>query len=752
MAFTVGEVSASITADQKPFNRAMRDVRKKGSQVANDVQKQFRNVGRRMQSVGTQLTAGLTLPLVGAGGMALKTAADFESLRQSMNTLNGSVEEGARNFERLKEFSAGTPFQLKELARAQNMLQGFSLSADEAFESINMIGDIAAVTGGDIQGIGIAFGQAAAEGRLMTRDIRQLINQGVPAIELLADTMDVATSEVLDLASEGEITFDILQQAFRDATEEGGMFANGMKKQAQTLGGIFSTLKDNVSLALNEIGQSLSETFDIKGIMKDMITNIQSGIDWFNSLSEETRRMAFYVAGLLGASGPIIAALGTLSLAIGAITGPVAAVAAAVGVAATAIVKNWNEVEQYFTTGSGYQMWQTIQGIVERVTQAATALWDTFGDNIIETTETMFTVVSEAFRTGLNVLSVALDVWTGRFITDWEGFWQDTQSVARDTFGRDGSMTIIFEEFLGWLNNNWLVRLSSSIGVGVSNAVIKGINATNISDEDIPFIKTINEQLAEQISSRQAERALRRAKDNLMRQLETDDVIIQPDIDISGDTNLGKEMNIFSGAENPIKKASVSTGQLNKNLGNVSNTLTGIPEKLGSMNNGMTATEAALQGIGNQTQQVSSAAQTAGQSLGQMFDQAVLHGKNFMDVLKNIIKQLASRVFVQGVMALITGGSSLVAGSIGSAIFGGLFHSGGIVPGNGERIAKVKGGEGVFTKGQMAAIGNLQMRQSQPQISESRLAGAIGKELDKRLQRLGPEDIYAMNAKGSRGY
>jgi tape measure domain-containing protein len=189
---TVSSLNIRIGANIKELQTAMQRAGKSVEQL-----------GDRMTSVGKTLSMRLTAPLAALGGLAIKQAADFETLQQSMNALNGSVEEGTRNFERLKKFSATTPFQLQDLAKAQNMLQGFGLAADEAFQSMKMIGDVAAITGGDIHGIGIAFGQAAAEGRLMTQDIRQLINQGVPAIQLLAETMGVAESEILSLASEG---------------------------------------------------------------------------------------------------------------------------------------------------------------------------------------------------------------------------------------------------------------------------------------------------------------------------------------------------------------------------------------------------------------------------------------------------------------------------------------------------------------------------------------------------------------------
>ena len=279
-------------------------------------QRQIQDAGRSMKRVGRNMTAALTLPLVGAGVAALKSAAEFETLQQSMNILNGSIEEGARNFERLKKFSAKTPFQLNDLASAQNMLQGFGLSADNAFNSLSMIGDISAVTGGSINGIGIAFGQAAAEGRLMTRDIRQLINQGVPAINLLADTMGVAKSEVLELASEGKISFEILQQTFKDATSEGGLFADGMEKQSKTLSGVWSTFKDNVSIALAEVGQSLAENLDIKELTRRVTDNIKMMTDWFTSLSADTQASMITLVAVIGVGGPVIYALGAMTTAV----------------------------------------------------------------------------------------------------------------------------------------------------------------------------------------------------------------------------------------------------------------------------------------------------------------------------------------------------------------------------------------------------------------------------------------------------
>jgi len=283
----------------------------------------LKNFGSSATSLGVSLSASLTLPLAGLGATALKTASDFEQLEVRLQTLTGSAKAGRKQFERLQKFSAGTPFQLQDLVKANNTLLGFGLSADEAFTSLQQLGDVASATGADLQSIAIAFGQSSAEGKLFTRDIRQFINQGVPAVDLLAESMGVARSEVFTLAEEGKISFQILQDAIAQSTQTGGKFANATKAQSQTIAGLFSTLRDNVSLALGELGKEIVRAFDLEKLITDVTHKIKSITTVFKALSDDVKKRMFVVAGILGAGGPVLIAIGFLIKAITAISLPV---------------------------------------------------------------------------------------------------------------------------------------------------------------------------------------------------------------------------------------------------------------------------------------------------------------------------------------------------------------------------------------------------------------------------------------------
>jgi tape measure domain-containing protein len=324
MAATIGRLRAVLSANTTEFNQGFEKAKNAIKGLDSSIRKTQRNLrrfARTTERIGSNLSKSLSLPIVGFGTVALKAAADAEKLRVQLETLTGSAEEGGKAFERLKTLSAKTPFELEDLVSANNTLLGFSLSSTEAYSAIQDLGDIAAVTGGDLQSIAVAFGQSAAEGKLFTKDIRQFINNGVPAVKLLAEEMNVAESEVFDLASQGTITFDILKNAFKSATAEGGMFANGMAKQSGTLLGLFSTLKDSLRIALGDIGEQIVQAFDLKNVLGNLISNINKIRTAFNNLSDEIKNRIIIITTSIAAIGPALIGLAITIKGMAALAG-----------------------------------------------------------------------------------------------------------------------------------------------------------------------------------------------------------------------------------------------------------------------------------------------------------------------------------------------------------------------------------------------------------------------------------------------
>ena len=265
-----------------------------------------------LKSTGRSLTTKVSAPLAALGGLALKQSMNFQRLRVSLETLAGGAEKGSEAFEKLVEFSAKTPFQLNELVRVNNMLMGFGLNTEQARESLKLLGDVAAISGGNLTGMGVAFGQSAAEGRIMTRDLLQFINNGVPMLKLLAEELGTTTTRVREMASEGALTFPLVVRALERATSAGGMFENGMEKLSKTMAGTFSNIKDNLTIALATLGDQMVETFDVEQLGKDFVQFIKDVTTAFKQMEPATRDLVVQMGAFAATAGPIMYLAGSV--------------------------------------------------------------------------------------------------------------------------------------------------------------------------------------------------------------------------------------------------------------------------------------------------------------------------------------------------------------------------------------------------------------------------------------------------------
>lgn len=322
----IDKVSSQIKSINSKINSTSLSVNSQASAFSNlstIASNSFSSISNSINSVGSSLKdasgklAPMSLGLGAIGGMALKSTANFETLALQLEALAGSSEKGQEMFKKLVKLGAETPFELAPLVKANNTMMGFGLSGESAFANLKRIGDIAAITGGDLQGITLAFSQSAAQGKLMGQEILQFINNGVPIIELLAKTINKPTSEIKKMVEKGLITFPILEKAFINATSQGGKFQNGMLRLSTTLSGVFSTLKDNVNIALSELGKDIVATTNLKENMKAFGNVIANLVEKFKALSPKTKKFIVYSGILITVLTPVLFIAGALISSFG---------------------------------------------------------------------------------------------------------------------------------------------------------------------------------------------------------------------------------------------------------------------------------------------------------------------------------------------------------------------------------------------------------------------------------------------------
>ncbi len=323
---------------------------KRFSKALNNLRKRAGSAAAKMRSLGGSLTLRVTAPLGVLAGLALRSSANLETLQTSFESMLGSAKKARELTKQLVEFTARTPFQLEGVGKAAKQLLAFGVTTEELLPTMLFLGDIAAGSGGSISEMAAIFGKVKAKGRAFTEELLQLSDRGIPIIDVLAKRFGVTKEAIFDAASKGKISFEILEDAMKKMTAKGGIFFAQMDRQSETLAGLFSTLKDNISLALAELGDSLSKSLDLKQLMKDLISGIQTATKAFAEFAKNNPalvKVGLIITGIAVVVGPLIASLGFLLVGFSLLSVPVliavAAIAALVA-GGVALIVFWDDL------------------------------------------------------------------------------------------------------------------------------------------------------------------------------------------------------------------------------------------------------------------------------------------------------------------------------------------------------------------------------------------------------------------------
>lgn len=267
------------------------------------IQRLQRNSARVASQARTKMVDAGAMAAGGAFALAypLKMAANYERLRLAMNIFTGDAKKGSEAYRRTIELAANTPLGLQEIARASTMMMGYGQSAKDALSSVKTLGDITALTpAGDLNAAIVAYGQAAQEGKALTRDLRQFINAGVPIVDILKNTFG-NDAKIMELASQGKITFKVLKDSLEAATSQGGKFNNGLKQLSETAEGSWTVLVDEIGRMAAVFGESVLP--ELKALMAAIKPVVAQFAGWAKENQWFTKTVMYSVAALTAFAG-----------------------------------------------------------------------------------------------------------------------------------------------------------------------------------------------------------------------------------------------------------------------------------------------------------------------------------------------------------------------------------------------------------------------------------------------------------------
>ena len=292
-----GALLFQVRADQSQIQKDVEAIKKHFEKLTEKVKEE----GKKQADVWQTLLKGATAYFTLQGAQSfisqmIAVRSEFQQLEISFGTMLKSKEKANALMAQMTELAAKTPFGLQEVSEGAKRLLAFQVPAQEVTETLRRMGDVAAGLGVPMGQLIHVYGQVKAQGKLMTNDLYQFMNAGIPIIAELSKVVGKSETEIKDMVSAGKIGFPEIQAVIKNMTNEGGLFFNLMAEQSKSLGGQISNLQDNFDQMLNEIGKA----------SEGAVSGAISGVSY---LVENYQTLGKIIAGLITTYGAYRAAI-----------------------------------------------------------------------------------------------------------------------------------------------------------------------------------------------------------------------------------------------------------------------------------------------------------------------------------------------------------------------------------------------------------------------------------------------------------
>lgn len=363
---------------------------------------------------------------------------DAEQTNTKFQVLLGSTEKAGKMIGELTKYADKTPYSFKGLQQGAETMLGFGIAEEKILPSMKMLGDVAMGNDEKLSGLSLVYSQIMSTGRLMGQDLLQLINQGFNPLQVISEKTGISMGDLKKKMEDGAISSDMVSEAFRIATSEGGRYHGMTEKMAETAGGKWSTMMDAFQGVSRKVGLRFAEwvkpLFDIGTAFAEKLVPFGK---WVLSIlpSIETFKTILYAVGImLFAVGTymLVANASTIawSVSLGILNGiiwlveaaqwawniamslnPVGLVIAAIVALVGVVILLWNRFDWF--RGSVLGVWEVLKG-----------LGTTIKNYVINRFQELLSGI-----TGIGQALVAF------FKGDWEKAWEIGKKAGADLIG-----------------------------------------------------------------------------------------------------------------------------------------------------------------------------------------------------------------------------------------------------------------------------------------------------------------------------
>ena len=186
---------------------------------------------------------------------------EFALQQKALSAIVQDQKAANKLWEQTISLALKSPYRVKQLVTYTKQLAAYRVETQKLHDTTKMLADVSAGLGVDMERLILAYGQVKAANYLRGTELRQFSEAGINILGELATYFEetrgkaFSVAEVFDMVSKRAVKFEDVDEVFKRLTGSSGIFFKMQEKQAETVAGQLSNLRDAYEIMLNDIGK-----------------------------------------------------------------------------------------------------------------------------------------------------------------------------------------------------------------------------------------------------------------------------------------------------------------------------------------------------------------------------------------------------------------------------------------------------------------------------------------------------------------
>lgn len=301
----IGGLAAKINVD---LVRSFKEADKVNREFGRGITKSANNI----KDFGSSWTTGVTLPLIGFGGVAMKVFGDLEAVGKGLEIVEGSSAAATASLERIKQIAKLPGLGMQEAAQGYTNMRALGFAANFAEKALKAVGNATALGGKgkfEFNNIINQLNQMASKPSVLMEDLKPILNSApVIAMKIKEIYGSINAEDINKQLTGGPQEFI---KTLVDELATVPTAASGAKNAIENFG-------DSAKVAGANIGEVINTSAGLTGFINSLGDSMVSVSENFKGLNTTTKDSMVLLGGLAIAFGPVSYGIGAV---VGAIPG-----------------------------------------------------------------------------------------------------------------------------------------------------------------------------------------------------------------------------------------------------------------------------------------------------------------------------------------------------------------------------------------------------------------------------------------------